>query len=140
MSYDRRKAYIDWLNKNENDQNSFAAASKRFASRTVNENKELQMTASRVMEIRKAAEEKKAKEIFSEDETKNSVARTKADFGPCKVHIGNEVNGGDPSVSLALKKIVAHLDRIASYCQDNGEIQLAKNIDMISNTIEAENK
>ena len=139
MSYDRRV-----------NQNSFRIASKKYDSRLAFEglDNDLQMTASRIMAMRKAAEAKntgdeaakfKSTETLFEDEKNNSVARTKADFGPCKIHIGNEVSGGAPSVSLALKKIVAHLDRIADYCQNNGEKELAKQIDMISNTIEKEN-
>lgn len=163
MSYTRRTSSIDWLsNEESNNANSFRSASNKYAKRMEEDDDELdrnlQRTASHIMAIRKASEENQkacgaacaaekpedvqAKETLFEDETQNSVARTakrtKADFGPCKIHVGNEVNGGDPSVSLALKKIVAHLDRIASYCEANGEKELAKQIDMISNTIEKE--
>lgn len=159
MSYTRRTSSVDWLSNEETNDHaaSFRSASNRYAKRMDDENgldNDLQMTASRIIAIRKASEEKqkareccakeesdmKAKEVLFEDETKNSAARTKADLGPCKIHVGNEVNGGDPSVSLALKKIVAHLDRIASYCEANGEKELAKQIDMISNTIEQDNQ
>lgn len=72
---------------------------------------------------------------------RRSVAsrRTASDdkIGPCKIHIGNEAQGGDPSVST-LKNIIARLDKIASYAENHGEKDLAKDIDVITNTIEQE--
>ena len=165
--YTRRTASFGQLANegNKNQANSFRAASLRYARRMKAEalekevegaeddelSKDLNMTASRVIAIRKAAAMRraaaqdndeapfKAAEVDSNEERTCTPARTKADFGPCKVHVGNEANGGDPSVST-LKNIIASLDRLASYAEECGDKKLAEEIDVITNTIEQEDK
>ena len=147
-----------------NQANSFRAASLRYARRMKAEelekfdeedndelSKDLNMTASRVIAIRKAAAMRRAEmedeeapfvsssEIDSNEDPIETPARTKANLGPCKIHIGNEANGGDPSVSN-LKNIIARLDRLASYAEECGDKKLAEEIDVITNTIEQEDE
>lgn len=67
--------------------------------------------------------------------------------------IGNQANGGDPSLSkildieddvqvgnkeqeAAIKKITARLDRLANYCERSGHKRLAYRLDVISDKLE----
>lgn len=90
------------------------------------------------------------------DEDEIIASRRKADINRPGVEdtIGNEANGGSPSVSEVvpggddvklnendqketIKSITARLDRLANYCQRSGHKRLAYNLDMISDKLES---
>lgn len=142
MSYVRRKAsFSKFAADTEDEIKGCMAASEDTLNEDIKASaKRMAAATKRAVEEVCTCEEDGKQEVIEGDNVIAPTASVKAsEVAPLSKEYcpGNQVSGGDPSVST-LKNIIASLDKLADYCENNGEPMMARQIDMVSNTLEAE--